>query len=721
MKIRILNNSVLSILILLSVFIVVPAIGDDSDSLFSLTLEELMNVKVTTTSKYEEPIDDSPANIYVFTREQIQQRGYRNIEDLLLALPGVHIQKYSILGIYNSVTFRGALGNNKFLIMQDGVRLNTPAGETAAIGNNYPLYYAKQVEVLMGPASVVYGADAFMGVVNIITQDNDNNDLQEASLALGEDGYRYGYALWHHNFTTDSNLNVGLQAFHSQEYRFAQDFPELYNDPSKNYQFAPTRDFQFFANYRLNSAWQFGLNHVTQSSSAYFTARPGFSTFDKGATEKTQQTTLYTRYSFDINSKLHSKTLLTLMNFEVTNKSYFRDNFTGGVPGYKYAKSDRLSLNQDFEYQLNTKHLISGGMVYDYFDTIPKGADLASPYDTSKSPAGQKINYLKTTLPVMFFEKKYQNWGVYAQDNWAIDPQWRMVTGLRFDENSFFGGSINPRISVIHKYDDRNLFKVLYGHAFQVPGPDQASTHFGSFTGAQNGSGEWISSTSTFRVPNSGIKPEKIKMLEINYEHKFNNHTRLKIAPFISQITDAILQKDDAVADQAIPGASLQKTFKLDNVGRKEIIGIDFSINNRIRSHSWQLTNWATFSALDGSLTDKGQKIELPMMSPYKFTAGSSLIYNNDYLLTPKLYWVDTANSNQRDPNDSNKMLHVPPYLLMDLHGEIKISMALSIKLDIYNLFDKTYVNAPFANQFFALNQAPQPGRLSVFSLLYRL
>ncbi|MFV2061366.1 MAG: TonB-dependent receptor plug domain-containing protein [Gammaproteobacteria bacterium] len=699
---------------------ITPLYAENSDSLFSLSLHELMNVNITITSKYEEKVDDSPSNIIVFSKQQLQQRGYRNVEDLLQALPGVQVQKYSISGIYNSVTIRGANGNNKFLILQDGVRLNTPAGETAAVGNNYPLYYAKKVEILLGPASVIYGADAFVGVVNIITQNNDDKDMVEVSFSAGEGGYREGYAQWHRNFDKDSNLNLGLQSFQSQEYSFAKDFPELYDDPSKKYEFSPTQDFQFFANYRLNSNWQFGLNHVIHSSSTSFTAKPGFSNFDKGATEKIKQTTLYTRFTTKISSDINSNTLLTLMNFKIDNESYFSNNFTGNVPGFKYANSDRISLNQDFDYKLNKKHLLSGGFVYDYFKNIPKSPNLQSPYDTSNDSNEQNINYFNTLLLVQFFEKQYHNTGIYFQDNWEINQKWRLVTGLRYDNNSFYGDSLNPRISAIHKYDDRNLFKMMYGHAFQAPGPDQTSTHFGSFDGTQVG-GLWQSTTAPYRVPNPNIKPETIKTLEINYVRILTNNITLKIAPYFSQIDDAILRKDDAVADQAIQGALLQNTFKLDNVGKKEIYGIDFSLNNKIHFRSWDFENWGHFSIVDGKMTDKGKEIELPMVSRYKLTAGSTISYNKRYLLTPKIYWVDTTNSNQTNSNDTSKMLKVPSYFLMDLHGEVKISNSFVMKLDINNLFDEKFVNVPYANQFFTLNQAPQPGRNSVLSIVYRI
>jgi len=133
---------------ILGVFLCTPLDARELNTLLSLSLEDLMNVEVTTTSKYKESIADSPANIYVFSRKQLQERGYRNLGDLLQGLPGVHLQNFSSVGLYNIVTFRGALGNNKFLILQDGVRLSSPAGERTVISNNYPLYYAKQSAVL---------------------------------------------------------------------------------------------------------------------------------------------------------------------------------------------------------------------------------------------------------------------------------------------------------------------------------------------------------------------------------------------------------------------------------------------------------------------------------------------------------------------------------------------------------------------------------------------
>ncbi len=699
----------------------VNAITQDAEfeSMLLLSLEDLMNIEVTTTSKFIEKITDSPANIYIFSASQLKQRGYRSVEDLLQALPGVHVQKYSTPATYNTVTFRGVMGNNKFLILQDGVRLNSPAGERTAVGNNYPLYYAKKVEVLMGPASVVYGADAFMGVINIITPGNDDESSGEISLTTGTDEYGYGYANVHQRFENGSSINMGAQAYRSQMFQFAEDFPDLYNIAGKSYEFDAVREQQFYINYSISDSWKLGFNHSVHSSPSYFTAQPGFSSFDTGATEKIRQTTAYGKFTAEFDNGLRSETLITLMNYEVDNGSYFNDNFTGNQPAYKYASSDRVSVNQDFEYRLNNKHLLSGGLVYDFFDTIPKGADLPSPYNTSRGPDSQNFFYPNTTLPIVFFERQYHNRGAYIQDNWEIDNQWRLVVGLRIDNNSFYGNSTNPRASFIYKHDEKNLFKLLYSQAFLAPGPDQAFNSFGSFSGAQNGAGEWISSPFGFRVPNPDIKPENIQTLELNYEHWFNKETHLKAAPYYNRIDNVILRKDDLVADQAIPGADLQKTFKFDNVGESETFGIDISVNNQFHLGVWNFQNWASLSYVDGHLLDAGLKTDLPMVAKYKLTAGTTIAYKNIYLITPELYWIGETNSNQAEPLDSSGKTTVPSIFLMNLNAEAKISNRFTVRLSITNLFDKTYVNAPFGNPFFTLNQAAQPGRLTTLSINY--
>ena len=696
-----------------------PVAASQLDPLFQLSLDELMNIEVVTSSRYKESIEASPANIHVFTHEEIHANAIQTVEDLLQILPGVHLQKYSILGTNNTVTFRGSMGNNKFLILQDGVRISSPAGERTVIGYNYPVYYAKRVEVLMGPASVVYGADAFMGVINIITHDESDETFGEVVITAGTDQYGYISTMAHKKLGDDSFYNASLQVYRSQNFSFDEDFPELYNDPTKTYDMDPTRQYHVFLNYKHDTNWQFGFNHTEHSNSTNFTARPSFSTFDENANILIRQTMLYGKYTLDFSESFRSSTLLTLMNYELDNESYFSNLFTGGQHGYKYASSERISLNQEFEFDLNKTHLLSGGLVYDNFDTIPQGPDLPSPFNTSLDPEDQNLNYPFTMLPIVFFEKDYHNIGMYVQDNWQIDEKWRMVAGLRYDDNSFYGSSTNPRVSLIYKADERNLYKLLYGHAFLAPAPDLAGTSFGSFTGAVNGLGEWISTGARFRVPNPDLKPEQVRTLEFNYEHWFDKNNHLKLAPYYSEIEDVILLINDAVPDQAIPGADLQQTNKNDNVGNSTVYGLDITIDNQINIAGKDTINWLNISYMDGELINNGQKSVLPMTAEWKLTAGSTINFNNKNSLTTKFYWVDETHSNQPESFGSNKMIQVPSYYLIDMHYVSELKKNMHLQLNVYNLLDEKYSNAAFPPTFIAFEEAPQPGRLVTVSLAF--
>jgi len=696
-----------------------PLSADISEGLRQLSLQELMNIEISTTSKYEEKLRDTPADIYVFTQKQIKERGYTSLLDILKSLPGVQIQNFSAQASYNLITTRGVVGNNKFLFLQDGVRISAPASERLAIFENFPIFYAKQIEVLMGPASVSYGADAFMGVINIITMDSDEPDVADISVTAGQDDYRYGYAHLSRNINDKVHLNLGVQAYKSQNFEFDKDFPELYDDPSKDYRFANSRNYSLLGNIRIGQDWQVGFNHTAYSYSHDFSSLPSSSAFDVNAQERVRLSNFYLRYQTELFSGFKINTLLNAMNYELKNNTYYNNEFTDFKPGYKYGNSDRVSLNQDFEFKFNQNHHLSGGLVFDYFDVIPVGADLPARYDTSKSPGQQTLTYPNTDIPIAFFARSYRNYGIYLQDNWEINPQWRLVVGFRYDNNTLYGETNNPRLSAIYKYDENNVFKILYGHAFVAPSSDQMFRHFGGFSGEKNSKGAWIG--NFFQVPNPGLRPEKAKTFELNYEHWFDEHTYLKVASYYIAVSDIIQTAVDETPDQAIPGAQLLRTQKSKNMADSTSYGIDVSVaNESFLVNQTTLKSWANVSFVEGQLEEEEGDSELPLTAKYTFMAGMTLNYHNKYLLTPKLFWRGSTQHKQKDPNDNAKRLRIPSYYRIDLHSQVKLTDRFIIKADIFNLFDKKYVNVSEGTSQVTFLEAPQPGRLLSFTLHYK-
>ena len=145
----------------------------------------------------------------MITKQQIEERGYVNLLDLLQDLPGVDVNQKSIEEFFNQVAIRGNVGNNKIIIMQDGMRISSPTGEPIPISYNFPLYHAKQVEVAFGPVSAVYGADAFTGVINIITETAEELDGLKMSVTAGSDDYYHNYLNYGKALTPAIDLKFG--------------------------------------------------------------------------------------------------------------------------------------------------------------------------------------------------------------------------------------------------------------------------------------------------------------------------------------------------------------------------------------------------------------------------------------------------------------------------------------------------------------------------------
>ena len=128
-------------------------------------------VQVTSVSKKAEDLLEAPATVMVVTGNEIKTRGYQDLIDLLMDLPGFDVSK--IYGAtYANIYQRGFRQNNseRTLFLIDGVEENDLWTNIAYISRQYPLTNIERVEVVYGPASTMYGANAFVGVINVITK-----------------------------------------------------------------------------------------------------------------------------------------------------------------------------------------------------------------------------------------------------------------------------------------------------------------------------------------------------------------------------------------------------------------------------------------------------------------------------------------------------------------------------------------------------------------------
>jgi iron complex outermembrane recepter protein len=160
--------------------------GDDlsTSSLKALSIEDLMNLQITSVSKRGEPVSDAAAAVYVITREEILNSGARSLPDILRLAPNLQVAQITSSSF--AITARGFNGPaaSKLLVLIDGRTVYTPyhSGVSWDVQDVLP-ENIERIEVISGPGATLWGANAVNGVINIITR--KAGDTQDGSLRVG--------------------------------------------------------------------------------------------------------------------------------------------------------------------------------------------------------------------------------------------------------------------------------------------------------------------------------------------------------------------------------------------------------------------------------------------------------------------------------------------------------------------------------------------------------
>ncbi len=147
--------------------------ADELDELLGTDLDMLMDMTVVTPARKGQTVAEAPASVTVITREMIQRRGYLNLEDALKDVPGFDFTTGQPAGEYPThFLYRGVgdVGQTKMLVMEDGIVINDVSnGWARHVGYNFMLNDVEKIEIIGGPGSALYGANAYAGLVNVIT------------------------------------------------------------------------------------------------------------------------------------------------------------------------------------------------------------------------------------------------------------------------------------------------------------------------------------------------------------------------------------------------------------------------------------------------------------------------------------------------------------------------------------------------------------------------
>ena len=700
---------------LFMMFLFFCSIVFSQENLMDLTLEELLNIEVTTASKSAQKSSMAPATIVVISDEQIKTRGYRSMNDLLRDLPGFNITNAADPRWYNSVYVRGLGEQEKFVILLNGIKISSPTGEMLPIIENYPVYLAKQVEIIYGPASALYGADAVSGVINIIT-----NDDKENNLTFSLDGGNYNSVnVSTHYFKDLSNgqlLTAGLQYYYeagpdmskyfkdNDDYGLTQSFfanpvdlncnPLRNKDQIRNKFEIPIYAYNAFVKYKNgNFALTYFGNYARHSSS--LDLPPNKAVYNKEAFFGQYINTVDGRYNYDITENLSAISSVTFSRYDLDNKSMFWNYYTAFMPGYKISFGTMSKVEQQFNYKYSENNSWILGVFFENYYSLPKGADLEYPVSTDKDLNGVILGtvypYTPQGIQADMYLLRYFNTGSYLQTQYNPTDDIYLTFGLRYDYNSRFGSTINPRAGLVYQLSKKTTFKLLYGSAFLAVPPRVEYDYYGGFVSTDSGK---TFKSYFFHLPNPGIKPVKSQTFEVGVKSYLTDALGVSINAFYSIYKDLYADDFDvSIYNNTYKGWPVSTIIIAKNKEKQTNYGGEVEFNYLFKfSGNDKLLAYLSVSYVDGFMDSKapnGKNYQISNYTPLMIKGGFDLTLS-DFSFSPRVIYNSKSRLNKPIGN-TEKMTEIDGYFILNTNLEYKINDILSLKLNVANALDSRY------------------------------
>lgn len=158
------RTSILAVCIIFILLSFDNKVFSQQDSLFELSFEDLMNIPIVAAGKQEQTIAEIPASTVVILRKEIEEFGYRDLRSILNSIPGYYALSNLGIDIYGIRGYAKGKGSN-FIILLNGTKITD---ENILKFYQVPVESIEKIEVIRGPMAVMYGNNAFFGVINII-------------------------------------------------------------------------------------------------------------------------------------------------------------------------------------------------------------------------------------------------------------------------------------------------------------------------------------------------------------------------------------------------------------------------------------------------------------------------------------------------------------------------------------------------------------------------
>ena len=435
------------------------------------------DIDVQVASTQSENIFNAPSSVSVIDKEMIGQYNFSSVAEAIQTISGMAVTRTYLKR--QLPTSRGILQDhyaNKVLVLVNGIPLwNAVTGEGDIDRIN--INDIERIEVLKGPASVLYGTNAYSGAINLVLK-NSGEDHAQAHMGIGANG---SFNAGGNVFATHKDFSLFASANSKAEFQPNGIWKDESGEESMLQENLQSKDFTFIAKYKSHSISLNGL----QGQESYLGVTPNFA---KGANHDQMIKGYFANYSFNgnISDKLGLVAGITY-DWGARNLSRSRDDIVrANVVGNK------LNALVKFNYDISDEFSFELGADYD-----KRNSKEYKNYDVEKDTliADNNMKDRSVSEYSAFGQLKFMKGNISA------------LLGGRYTNNDLFGGNFAPRATFVYSLNDHNSLKLIYGESFRAPSLFEL----------------YFQTSSQTVFGKTDLLPEKSKSIELAYVASFDN------------------------------------------------------------------------------------------------------------------------------------------------------------------------------------------------------
>lgn len=621
---------------------------------YNLSLAELGQVQISIATGNSTSLDKAPATASVIYAADIAAMGARNLDEVLETLPGLHVSLSSLSRLESVYSIRGVHTgfNPQVLLLMNGVPVENTVSGGHPVLFRFPLGSVDRVEVIRGPGSAIYGADAYAGVVNIITKNANAITSTQVGLRTGSFNSR---DFWLETATEWNGIGV---AFNTNYQESEGDKTRRVNADLQSALDAALGTQASHAPGALSTRYQILDSHLSLTSEkiqarlwSWLSVNAGIGAGGAQALDPegrdddhvlmgdiTYQ--LYRSENWDNSIRLSHmyytlKSQFTLLpagtvipigsdgnvNFATpAGIVAFPDGLIGNPEGdTQNTQFDYTSIYTGFESQRIRINIGAKNQSITTLESKNFGPGVLDSLPLPPVADGSLTNV--TGTPYIFVSDSSRRVRyVSLQDEWQITPDVNLTAGVRYDNYSDFGGTTNPRIALVWATHKKLTTKLLLGRAFRAP----------SFS-------ELYQKNNPVSLGRADLQPEQMYSQELSFNYLATQQLQTTLTLFNYQAKNMI----DFVDDLSTP---LDASKYADNIRDQDGKGFELEVHWKPSSQLHLGVNYSKQNARDAQFNKA-----IPDAPGQQFKASLNWLFAPEWSLNSQLNWVANRERAQGD------------------------------------------------------------------------